>query len=241
MPAKRQPDKPQEEVLTQRGSLSPDSANAIQHLKNQVAQGKAWDLALLEAASMWTQAMEERDGRVYLYLIGSEAFDWLLLAERLCSELDGMIPTAAREDLLFHGKLPHNLDAEALEKLLGLTKYRAYTNYWYGVVVEEAIQLAVEQEVQKEHRSRGRGSDDSHTEDIAWTRLYNDTPTVLLSRFRDALGYPQKDSISLTEKKEFTYWLFKLRVAAWDPARVASDTRKGLDRLDVLRKRPTED
>jgi hypothetical protein len=38
----------------------------------------------------------------------------------------------------------------------------------------------------------------------------------------------------LTNLKEFTYWLFKYRVHYWDPARVASDTRKAMLRLDVL-------
>ena len=63
--------------------------------------------------------------------------------------------------------------------------------------------------------------------DIAWVRLYNDTAANLLYTFREHKGYSQQDFISLTEKKEFTYWLFKRRVGAWDPARVASDTRKG--------------
>ena len=42
-------------------------------------------------------------------------------------------------------------------------------------------------------------------------------------------------SHTLTELKEFTYWLFKRRIKIWDPARVASDTRKGLEKLQSLR------
>ena len=38
---------------------------------------------------------------------------------------------------------------------IGPTKYRAYLNYWYGVIVEEALQLAVEEEVRKRYRARG--------------------------------------------------------------------------------------
>ena len=37
--------------------------------------------------------------------------------------------------------------------------------------------------------------------------------------------------MSLTEKKEFTYWLFKRRIQQIEKARVASDTRKGLEWL----------
>jgi len=42
-------------------------------------------------------------------------------------------------------------------------------------------------------------------------------------------------SFSLTQAKEFNYWLFKLRLEYWDPARVASDTRKGLKRMEQVR------
>ena len=34
--------------------------------------------------------------------------------------------------------------------------------------------------------------------------------------------------------KEFTYWLFKYRVLRNDPARVASDTRRGIERLESI-------
>ena len=40
--------------------------------------------------------------------------------------------------------------------------------------------------------------------------------------------------MSLTDLKEFTYWLFKMRLTKWDPARVASDTRKGINTLRYL-------
>ncbi len=220
----------------QHPSLNPESAEVIRNLREQVSQGRDWGLALLEAASMWTQAAEELHGRTYIYLVAEEAFDWLLLAERLCFEISDLVPQDEQEELLFHGKLSQDpLDGE-LEALLGFTKFRAYTNYWYGVVVEEALQLAVEQEVQKEHRSRGRGiTQEPQTEDIAWMRLYNDTSTNLLHTFREKKGYTQGDSLSLTEKKEFTYWLFKRRVGSCDPARVASDTRKALDCLHLIR------
>ena len=71
-----------EGALLQYPGLSPESADAIRRLKEQVAQGKDWGIALLEAAGMWNQAIEELDGRIYVYLVGDEAFDWLLLAER---------------------------------------------------------------------------------------------------------------------------------------------------------------
>ena len=40
--------------------------------------------------------------------------------------------------------------------------------------------------------------------------------------------------MNLTDLKEFTYWLHKRRIDLWDPARVASDTRKAITRLEKL-------
>ncbi|MFQ5861155.1 MAG: hypothetical protein ACE5IG_06370, partial [Dehalococcoidia bacterium] len=50
-------------------------------------------------------------------------------------------------------------------------------------------------------------------------------------------GYPRRERMSLTlsQMKEFTYWLFKHRVKCSEPAKVASDTRRALERLHQLR------
>jgi hypothetical protein len=60
---------------------------AIQHLQESVAKGKHWYLALLEAVKLWKSTEETYKRRHYSYLIDGEAFDWLLLAERLCLEI----------------------------------------------------------------------------------------------------------------------------------------------------------
>ena len=39
----------------------------------------------------------------------------------------------------------------------------------------------------------------------------------------------------MAESREFNYWLFKYRVKNCDKARIASDTRKGLDQLERMR------
>jgi hypothetical protein len=83
------------------------------------------------------------------------------------SEIHDYTLPEERERLLFTGRLPEEIDSDRLEKLLGFAKHRAYMNYWYGVVVEEAIQLAVEEEVHKEQCSRGR-SGGQQVEEIAW-------------------------------------------------------------------------
>ena len=67
------------------GLTSTEDARAIiQRLEQAIIGGKHWYIALLEAIGLWTKAEENHNGRTYRYLIAGEAFDWLLLAERLC-------------------------------------------------------------------------------------------------------------------------------------------------------------
>ena len=44
----------------------------------------------------------------------------------------------------------------------------------------------------------------------------------------DEMGYEATDEMTLTESKEFTYWLFKWRLHRSEGAKAASDTQKGL-------------
>ena len=66
--------------------------------------------------------------RVYQYLIGGEAFDWLLLVERLCPELDAVMTEEEKDRLLFKGQLPGQVTLEVFRDLLGTIKYRGYLN-----------------------------------------------------------------------------------------------------------------
>ena len=213
--------------------LAREEGEAIRQLKEAVRSGKEWQVALLEAVSLWTLPAEEFLGRHYQYLVHGEAFDWLLLAERLCYELDGVVPIEEKEQLLLRGKLGSNVSTRDFQQLIGYNKHRAYLNYYYGVVVEEALQLAVEEEVRKQHLARGFSDSEDLVEE-AFVRIYEATKTDLLKTYLGERTGKAAKSLTLTELKEFTYWLFKRRLEMWDPARVASDTRKGLDKLRVL-------
>ena len=209
---------------------SAGDAEAISHLKQAITSGKHWYIALLEAVGLWAKTEETHNGRTYRYLISGEAFDWLLLAERLCEEVDGLLPTDEKMALLFYGKSPLNLTANRFKKLIGDSKYHQYLNYFYGITVEEALILAVQEEVRKERRASGYNNEHDTVNEV-FQRIYGATKTALLKRFRRERGYPQVRSINLNELKEFTYWLFKYRLKQCDKARVASDTKKALERL----------
>ena len=209
-------------------------SEALRHLTENVKMGRPWLEVLLEAMSMWTVPEEQRNGRLYKYIIQGEAFDWLLLVERMCDALDDLDLAHEMEDLLFRGRFPVEVTPENLKESLGYNKYRGILNFWYGVVVEEALHMAVEEEVRKEMRAGGR-VDVEDVSDAIFRRIYDDGQFNLVGRFRKEMGYPKRVRFSLTQAKEFTYWLFKLRLQYWDPARVASDTRKGLKWLQRVR------
>lgn len=198
-----------------------------------VGNGEDWFSALLEAIACWQAPEEVVDGRHYRYLIGGEAFDWLVLAERLCEAVDGAIPADEREALLFFGRPPRVLDDGEFKQAIGDVKHRAHLNFIYGVAVEEALQLTVEEEVLKERRSCvwNRGESLDHQ---VFERIYGHGRDELLAAFREERALPPGDQISYSDLKAFTYWLFKYRVNQSDPARVASDTRKALAKVSEL-------
>ncbi len=204
----------------------------LARLREEVERGERhWFIVVLEGVGQWPLAEEEVNGRRYRYLIGGEAFDWLLLVERLCEALGDLTPEEEREALLVHGRFPTEVSEETFRRLLGAAKYRAHLNFRYGVQVEEALQLSVAQEVQKERLCRVW--EDGHIDDDVCCRIYGSTRRELFAKFQCERGL-SGDSVSLGDLHEFTYWLFKHRVNNADPARVASDTRKGLAMLSRL-------
>lgn len=210
-------------------SSAAGDAEAIRFFKESIASGKNWYIALLGAIGLWSSAKEDYKDRVYVYLIDGEAFDWLLLAERLCETVAELLPEDERDALLFHGVPPLTLDAGEVKELIGDKKYGQYLNYFYGVTVEEALLLAVQEAIDKEKWVQGLGK--VQTADEAYHRIYDYDKDTLLKKFRQEKNHTQKQSITLDEMKEFTYWLFKYRLKRCEKARIASDTKKGLDYL----------
>jgi hypothetical protein len=210
-------------------SLAGDS-EAVSHFKHALASGKHWYLAMLESMGLWSSASEDYRERNYRYLIDGEAFDWLLLAERLCETVDGFLPEDEKNALLFHGIPPLALNSMEVKQLIGDKKYGQYLNYFYGITVEEALSLAVHEEIYKEKTARVLDRAGDSTEEL-YLRIYDAARDELLTQFRRDKGYPHLKSTSLTELKEFTYWLFKYRLKRCEKARIASDTKKALTYL----------
>jgi hypothetical protein len=109
------------------------------------------------------------------------------------------------------------------------------------VTVEQALLLSVEEEITHIRVASGRELSDRSLE-RAHELLYGNTRGQLWEVFsletgaRPArTGSRRKDEHSLASEDAFTYWLFKLRMERSDPAKIASDTRKGLAKLERMR------
>lgn len=211
----------------------PSPEELIQQMRNEIRAGRHWFEALLGTVARWRLPEEVVDGERYRYLIGGEAFDWLRLAERLIDAARDLIPAEEAEALLFEGRWPLEMGDEEFATRIGPAKHAAHLNFLYGVLVEQALQLHVEEEVQKEIRSCVWGQtlrDDS----VVFERIYGFGREELRARYYEETGRFLQDAISYDDLLEFTYWLFKFRLRRQDKARVASDTRKGLAQLSRM-------
>ncbi len=215
-------------------STALEDEEAIQHLKASANNGTHWFIAILEAISLWKSPQEELGGRRYNYVVGNEAFDWLLLAERLCEELDGLVPEEEKLALLFHGITPLDLNRDEFQRLLGPAKYKAYLNYFYGVIVEESVINAMEEKALKDQVALGLPCSSELARNRSFHHLYGSGELDLLGQFREESSLPFSSSTTLDELREFTYWLFKYRLRHSEKAKVASDTKKGVLRLQEM-------
>lgn len=225
------------------GESDADAVEPLAAYMTALDDGVPWFDAMMHAIAQWETPHEIIRDRQYRYLVGGEAFDWLLLAERLIEAAPAHVPPSEAERLLFAGHAPadgsatgERMSDERLRDLIGDAKHRAHLNYLYGVTVEEALQYAVELEVSKE-RITVNIRDPRHDEaavDPVYERIYGRPRADLLREFRDEARLLHGTHISLTELREFMYWLFKYRVRTCEPARVASDTRKALAQLSSM-------
>jgi hypothetical protein len=223
-----------EELL--REDLAGRARAIVEDFRAALAGGASWYSALLDAIARWPLPQEWIGQRYYRYLIAGEAFDWLLLAERLLDDAADLVPEDDRVALLFRGERPGEQTAEAFRDGIGASKYQAHLNYVYGVIVEEALQLSVEEDLHKESRCCAWGQDRRIDENV-YQRIYGKPREELLEAFRAERGLVAAPEIALSQLREFSYWLFKYRMRQCDPAKVASDTRRGLVQLSHMQAR----
>ena len=189
---------------------------------------KPWHAALLRAVGQWKAPYERVRERDWHYVIGGEALDWLTLAERLCYEIPMWFLLKNWKRYCFVGNYRMKWGKNSLDRLSVRSVTTAHLNYWYGVVVEEALQLSVENGIRKNHRARCYQDNESLVEET-FRHIYGETRVALAAQFidtADCLWGGDAETFTLTGYKEFTYWLFKRRLKKWHPP-VLQATRAG--------------
>ncbi len=141
-----------------------------------------------------------------------------------------LVPPAEREALLWENRWPIDMENDEFALRLGPVKHSTHLNYLYGVLVEEALQLSVEEEIHKEVRSRAWGYD-QRVDESMYQRVYGRGREELFALHYEETGILMRHDVPYADWEAFTYWLFKQRLKLQDKARVASDTRKGLAQL----------
>ena len=197
-----------------------------------LADGEPWYPALLDVIGRWAPAEETVRGQRFLYLIAGEAFDWLRLAQRLIESAGKLIPKDEAERLLLFGVEPEGATDEDFARALGAEKHRAHLNFQYGVIVEEALLLSAENDLNKAGALTGSNGALSDVE--AYQRVYGRPFEELMGMYGAETEAPAGERMSLTELQAFTYWCSKYRFRMGEPARVASDTRKALALLSTM-------
>ena len=204
-----------------------DTALVIKELRESISSGQEWYGAMLHAVREWPLTEEELDGERYVYLLDGEALDLIRLVERLCGEVADLVPEDDVVRLIANDRPPIDHAYVDLKALIGPDKYRAYLTFIYGVLVEEMVAHAVVEDLRKRRRTAGLTRYDAELDD-AYKYVYGSTQSELLNLFRSDKGLPRRSHMTLTEMKEFTYWLFKMRLKNSDKSRVASDTKRAL-------------
>lgn len=214
-------------------ALSTDQTPAVRAFADALGAGDHWYSALLGAVHLWSRDEECYGGRYFRYMIAGEALDLLLVMERISWDFRQLLPPEECEALFFCAQPPFTYSDRDFAHLLGEEKYCAYLNYFYGVTLEEVLLHAVDDEIQK--ATNYGVTLDSRDPESLYTRLYGKDEHELLVEFCAERDKRVNGVITLTEWKEFLYWLFKQRVASSLPERLASDSQKGLDTLRMLR------
>lgn len=234
-----------QESSTSVESLAKEARAVISRLKTDLEPieigGERWKLTILETIAKWPLASEKHGGEVLVYLIGGEAFDWRLLAQRLLEECGSSIEEDKWREWLYDPVLFAGFEEPEFMRAVGVDKGRAHLSYFYGVTVEQALIGAVEEEVTHRRVAAGRQLSDQSLE-TAYETLYGNTRDQLWEVFKLEVGitaprdgWRHRDEHTLGSEDAFTYWLFKLRMERSDPAKIASDTRKGLAKLECMR------
>jgi len=168
----------------------------------------------------------------YDYLVGNEALNWKRLAVQILTNIN------IKEKLLIEiyqwlsiPEIYSGMSEFEFRYLMGYEKYNSYLSYFYGVLIERSILCCVERENYKKRISNGKST--VNVLNVSYEHIYGYSFLHLYEE------YCKKSSVSNEKQYEyddenFTYYCFKKRIEDSEPAKLASDTKKGTIFLQEL-------
>jgi len=164
--------------------------------------------------------------------ISGEAFNLKLSLKLYYSEFKNLDEI---DDYLF---IPYDFnqkERDIIKRLMGAKLYSAHLNYFYGIVVENAIREILRLEIEKK-RSYHNYDNDSEINDKVFDLIYGKKNKDLWAEFctYERLGsksYYVPNKIYSLEYDSFTYWLSKKRIKSCAPELNASLISRGLNYL----------
>ena len=110
--------------------------------------------------------------------------------------------------------------------------YDSIISFYYGVIVERSLIIDTQEKYYKKNIGAGIPPNENFCENV-FTDLYNLTYSNLREDYNKNFSINQDNKLSnfLYDENKFTYWLFKIRILNSQPEKLASDTKRGLDRL----------
>ena len=173
------------------------------------SEPKDWQISILNEISNWD--MNNKKQKDLEYLIFGEALDWKLLAEIISYNKNGFID-------------------DKLDRWLNFCD--SIISFYYGVIVERSLIIDTQEKYYKKNIGAGIPPNENFCENV-FTDLYNLTYSNLREDYNKNFSINQDNKLSnfLYDENKFTYWLFKIRILNSQPEKLASDTKRGLDRL----------
>ena len=135
---------------------------------NDYSEPKDWQISLLNEISNWD--MNNKKQKDLEYLIFEEALDWKLLAEIISYNKNGFIDDKLDRWLNFSDPLGGFTERE-IKSITNPKIYRSILSFYYGVIVERALIIDIQEKCYKNKISSGIYPDENDC-DFFFVDLY---------------------------------------------------------------------
>ena len=159
------------------------------------------------------------------HLVSNDAFNWKGAAWAIAATTRDFPSQAVVERWLKDSNEHGGYGEGEFRRYIGDERFNAHLNFFYGVTIERATILAKFIQLTKFVRTSGLFPERIAMQNRTFKDLYGGGVRTLFTEFTLSHGPNPPRGLS----HQFVYWLFKHRLAHSEPAKVASDTKLGLE------------